>query len=219
MQFKTKIEEKAYFRQMLNRYEPGQRVNPNDYRDLLELLQKHSECKQKTGCGIVDFSVMIAPQGSKCFQIIRSDSSKTDFSYLHCIRGRAKDIKQQVHAAFRQVIHKDIQNFKNKAFDNYYLTATCAVTGELLSRNEAHVDHAVPVTFEYIVNNFIDDFNLEYKDIEIAADEDNQTFTHIVDKALAEKFREYHNKIAVLRIVKDKVNLSTLKKESCLNDK
>lgn len=213
MIFKTKSAETKYFRAMLGKYNIGQRINDEDYKDLVILLQKHDDCKRKTGCGITAFSVVMTKQGTKCFNIIRPDCSSTEFSYLHCIRNLPLTKKTEVIKSFREIVFDDIQEFKNNAFA-WVDKIKCGVTGELISRNQAHVDHAVPATFQYIVDCFMDDRKLEYKDIEIVAPADNQTFTRLIDDKLAGEFRAYHQRVCQLRIVKAEVNLGLLRKKN-----
>jgi Protein of unknown function (DUF3223) len=72
----------SFFRAMLYRYQPGQRVNDDDARHLRALLGE-----EKVGEVGDHFSVMWAEGGgTKCFCVIRGDGTRTDFSYRHCIR-------------------------------------------------------------------------------------------------------------------------------------
>jgi hypothetical protein len=207
--FKNKTQEKLYYQEILSRYNPDQRLNQQDFIDVLALLKKHTECKQKTGCGISDFSVTTATAGTKCFQIIRADGSRDHFSYLHCIRNKPKTKISEVRAAMREAVRKDIQEFKKKAFNGSDKIA-CTLTGELITWQQAHVDHALPVTFQYIADNFIEDFKLDYDIIEI--DKENKFIPVFKDAELKSKFRKYHNQCCQLRVIKDKVNLSLKKK-------
>lgn len=83
--FKNQKEATAYFKAMLNRYRPGQRVSDEDGADLAALLKRHSEHQEKVGIGIAHFEVMSAEFGTKCFRIVRVDGTGEDFSYRHCI--------------------------------------------------------------------------------------------------------------------------------------
>lgn len=105
--FKTQGEATAYFKDMLNRYSPGERVTDEDGLDLAALLERHTEYVEKVGCGIHCFEVMMTEHGTQCFRIVRNDGTGTDFSYPHCIRGRAPSRKQEVSQAFRRVVRFD----------------------------------------------------------------------------------------------------------------
>jgi hypothetical protein len=83
--FQKKGDASDYFKAMLNRYRPGERVSSSDSEDLSALLIFHDEYSEKVGIGIDHFEVMKAEYNTKCFCIVRSDGSHIDFSYVHCI--------------------------------------------------------------------------------------------------------------------------------------
>lgn len=72
-----------FFKLMLNRYRPKERVSNEDSLDLAALLERHSEYAAKVGCGVSHFEVMLTEHGTQCFRIVRIDGSGTDFSYPH----------------------------------------------------------------------------------------------------------------------------------------
>lgn len=78
----------AFFKLMLNRYSPGERVSEEDGVHLAALLERHTEAAEKTGCGVSHFEVVMSEHGTQCFRVVRTDGTGTDFSYLHCISGR-----------------------------------------------------------------------------------------------------------------------------------
>src|SRR4051812_4330518 len=85
--FANQKEAAAYFRAMLNRYRPKQRISDEDAADLAALVRRHSEHEEKVGVGIDHFEVMSAEFGTQCFRLVRSDGTGVDFSYPHCITG------------------------------------------------------------------------------------------------------------------------------------
>lgn len=87
--FENQTKAKDYFKEMLNRYSVGDRVNSQDEADLRALLQRHNEVSDKIGSGISHFEVMRAQFNTQCFCIARIDGSKIDFSYQRCIDKRA----------------------------------------------------------------------------------------------------------------------------------
>jgi len=78
----------SHFRAVLNRYKPGDRVSDADAADLSALLKHHTEYAAKVGPGIDHFRVMSNLHGTQSFEIVRTDGSRDDFSYLHCITPR-----------------------------------------------------------------------------------------------------------------------------------
>lgn len=74
----------AYMRNMLNRYDIGDRVNITDAEFLLSALSLHPEASAKIGGGVTHFSVRSADFGTKCFWVNRRDGSTEKFSYKNC---------------------------------------------------------------------------------------------------------------------------------------
>ena len=53
----------------------------------------HPEAGDKIGPGVDSFSVERAPGrsfGTRCFWVTRSDGTRTEFSYLTCLSGKAR---------------------------------------------------------------------------------------------------------------------------------
>ncbi|WP_424140918.1 DCL family protein [Roseomonas chloroacetimidivorans] len=86
--FANQKEATAFFKAMLNRYRPKQRISDADAADLAALLKRHSEYHAKVGIGVDHFEVMRAEYGTQCFRLVRVDGTGEDFSYPHCIAGR-----------------------------------------------------------------------------------------------------------------------------------
>lgn len=85
IEFKNQSLALEFFRAMLNRYIPGERVVPEDAMHLAGLLQRHPDYASKVGTGIDHFGVMPGDYGSQCFCIIRTDGSREDFSYIRSV--------------------------------------------------------------------------------------------------------------------------------------
>jgi hypothetical protein len=204
-----------FFRAMLNRYKPDERVNDADALDLAALLERHPEYKTKVGKGIDHFEVMMTVHGSQCFCVARVDDSKTDFSFMQAVAGRAPSRKQEVSAAFRWAIRIDLY----KARDTFLAAhkdadglVTCAVTGERIVRDDGHMDHRPPMTFEVIVITFLAGRGLSIDDVPITAGQDNQVVPELTDAGLQAAFIAFHASVAKLDFVKKTVNLSQASK-------
>jgi hypothetical protein len=209
--FNTQAEAIAFFKKMLNRYKPRERVTADDCSDISALLMRHHEYATKVGVGVDHFEVMMTEHGSQCFRIVRVDGTGTDFSYLTCIRGQAPTVKQEVSQAFRQVVKFDLY----KARDEFFAThkdkdglIACAATGERISRDDAHMDHRAPMTFEVLVTTFLCSKGMTWDDVPITTGQDNQVSAELTDNELREAFRAYHNRTARLDYVKNTVNLA-----------
>ena len=201
----------AFFRKMLNRYRPGDRVSEEDGLDVAALLERHTEYVAKVGCGVDHFEIVMTEHGTQCFRIVRVNGTGTDFSYPHCISQRAPSRKQEVSAAFRQAVKFDLY----KARDAFFAThkdgegcVTCAVSGERIRQDQAHMDHRPPMTFEVIVTTFLAHRGLSLDDVPLTTGQDDQVSPTITDEVMCEAFRGYHAKVARLDLVKDTINLA-----------
>lgn len=88
MYFERRGDAKAYLKQMLNKYEVGDRVSANDEIMLRAALAHHPEAVTKIGCGISSFSVRSADFGSQCFWVNRIDGTTEKFSITACIHSK-----------------------------------------------------------------------------------------------------------------------------------
>ncbi len=209
--FATQALATEFFKAMLRRYAPGERVSDADHLDLAALLERHDEYKQKIGCGLDHFTVMMTEYGTPCFRIVRTDGSGTDFSYRHCVRGRPPSRKQEVTHAFRRTVRFDLYAARDKFFAEHKDSnglVICAATRERIRLDEAHMDHRPPMTFEVIVTAFLEARGLSLDDVTISSGQDEQVAPEILDADLAEAFRTFHKHIARLDIVKRSINLA-----------
>jgi hypothetical protein len=209
--FGSQKEATEFFRAMLRSYKPGDRVNDTDTLHLAALLERHSEYVQKVGCGLDHFSVVMTEHGTPCFTLLRRDGTGTEFSYLHCITQRPPSRKQEVSSAFRWIVRLDLFKKRDEFFAEFADAAgcvPCAETGERIAKPEAHMDHRAPMTFEVIVLTFLAGRGMAYVDVPLTEGQDNQTTAEITDPVLREEFRRYHAKIALLDLVRNKVNLA-----------
>ncbi len=86
--FEKKGDARAFFKEMLNRYRPGDRVSDADALDLRALLKRYTEYEAKLGRGIDHFEIVtqfVDGITTQCFEIVRADGTRDDFSYGHCI--------------------------------------------------------------------------------------------------------------------------------------
>jgi hypothetical protein len=209
--FATQSEAKEFFKEMLNRYRPGDTVEEGDSLDLAAVLERHPEYAQKLGCGIERFEVMMTDHCTQCFRIIREDGTETDVSYLSCVTGKPPTQKQEVSKAFRRVVRVDLFRARDRFFAEHKDAnglVVCAETGERIRRDDGHMDHRAPMTFEVIVMTFLSGQGLAIEAVPISYGRDEQVDPEIADKALADKFRRYHAGLAKLDFVKSDVHLS-----------
>lgn len=85
MHFAKRGDAVAYLKEMLHRYDVGDRVSANDAVILQAALERHPNAKEKIGCGITHFSVRSAEFNSKCFWVNRPDGTTEKFSITSSI--------------------------------------------------------------------------------------------------------------------------------------
>ena len=177
----------------------------------MALLERHTEYAAKVGCGVSHFEIFLTPHSTQCFRIVRVDGTGTDFFYPHCISQRAPSRKQDVSQAFRQAVRFDLYKARDAFFaahsDGDGLVA-CAVTAERIGRDQAHMDHRPPMTFEVIVTTFLAGRGLSLDDVPLTIGQDDQGSPEVTDEALREAFRAYHRDVARLDFVKIAINLA-----------
>lgn len=87
LHFERRGDAVKYLKEMLRRYELGDRVNSGDSEILMAVLKHHPNGLSKIGCGIAHFSVRSADYGTKCFWVNRTDGTTEKFSITGAIIG------------------------------------------------------------------------------------------------------------------------------------
>lgn len=201
----------TFFKTMLNRYRPNERVSDEDGLDVAALLERHTEYAAKVGCGVDYFEVVMTEHGTQCFRIVRTDGTGTEFSYPHCITQRPPSRKQEVSQAFRRAVRFELYKARDAFFASHTGPdglVTCAITGDRIARDQAHMDHRPPMTFEVIVTTFLCGRGLSLDDVPLTTGQDDQVSPEVTDEDLREAFRTFHASVARLDFVKDTINLA-----------
>lgn len=84
LSFASKGDANEFFKNMLYRYDLGDKVSADDAEHLSNLLVTHPEAEDKVGVGIESFSVRTADYGTRCFWINRTDGTTEKFSFKAC---------------------------------------------------------------------------------------------------------------------------------------
>jgi len=88
--YPSKAAAKDAVRELIGKYSFNEKLNNDDKLYCLELFKRHSEYKDKTGCGIKDIEVKRDEYGHKYFHLFRVDGSDEDISWVHCISPKKK---------------------------------------------------------------------------------------------------------------------------------
>jgi Protein of unknown function (DUF3223) len=145
----TKAEQQKRGSAILATYSIGAAVTGPDFDFLLSLLHRHPRAAEKIGCGVHAIRVRTVTTArfgpGRCFEVEHTDGKRMDFSYLKCINVR--NWKTDVASAFREAITDQVYECRDNGFAGKQ-QIVCPITGDLISRDDAHVDHAAPRTFD-----------------------------------------------------------------------
>lgn len=180
-------------------------VSALDHDFLLDLLRLHPESESKIGCGVRRFFIHSDGFGGACFWLERTDSSRTDWSFLSCLKPPTHE--QQVRSAMRRAIADQAIAFVAAAFAGRD-AVPCEITGAPVTRADAHVDHRPPRTFLCLVTWFLGQQGLAYADVGVMPTTDGSTATELSDPALIAAWKAWHKTHATLQITSSKANLS-----------
>ena len=85
--FDTQAAAVAFIQEVLYRHPLLEPITGDDHAFLLDLLKKHPRAAEKAGAGVKHFTVENAKGGTRCFYVTRVDDSRSDFSFMKCLRG------------------------------------------------------------------------------------------------------------------------------------
>jgi hypothetical protein len=204
LSFARKGDAAEHFRTILYRRDPGVALSEPDATHVYWLLERHPEAVAKIGAGVKEFSTRKAMYNTRCFEVRRIDGTATDFSVKPCLDGKAPSILAETLRALRTEVVEEIKQMKWQFFrasTHPDGKVACALTGQLLSLEEAMIDHAPPETFKALAERFLDDNRIVLSEALLTPAKDNQYTPHLADRDLAEKWREFYRANAAPRIV------------------
>lgn len=191
-------------RAILNRYLPGDVLDQADTDFMYDVIQMHPNAEEKIGCGIRGFGVQRNPKyGQSEFILIRKDSTQTDFSYNKCLCPPTQ--LGRFLQACRQSIGDGIIGFRDLYFRSTS-NPVCELTGECLTPQTAHVDHAPPHTFRWIAETFMQKYRIDVSRVELKSGGDNSCTVYL-PKDIEELWIAYHWQLAKLRVISASENM------------
>lgn len=211
-EFKNKEEIKKYVRSIVDSYTDNTWLNPEDFNFIMEIIKLHDEAESKIGPGIAGIWIKKNyPYMTRGFWITRTDGTITDFSWVKCIDKPKDHKKRDFYAACRTSVKQQIIDFREEAFkDNNKII--CPLSGEVLTKYHCHIDHIYPDTFENIVKNFIEEYNLNIDSVKVEPTKDGEIETKFKYNNISELFYNYHMEKAKLRVISKQANLRISKK-------
>ena len=181
----------AKARQILAEIPIGQLLMGADRAFAVGLLEHHPNRIQKVGPGLAEVYISTSPDdipgNHPCFWLIRTDGSRTDFSFRRCLGTKNKSAlkRSDVIIAMRHAIRAQIRRVESPGH---------------------HVDHVIP--FAELAEAFWLASGIGWAVIELAPAGDNTAVRQFADPELAMRWAEFHDLLAVLRVVPAEVNLT-----------
>ncbi len=85
-EFPTKSALTKYIRELIARYPVGFSVEGKDKSFCLALFAFHPDVTSKLGSGVRGVEVRLDDYGNRHFQLLRSDGTEDDISWVYCVR-------------------------------------------------------------------------------------------------------------------------------------
>ena len=199
----TKEERKKMCSTILNSYNKGDKLDELDSAIMLHEFRNHIAWEEKKGPGVKYIYVGNGKYNGKCFYIKRTDDTSIDISYPKCISNPNK--YSAIKQAGRNTITNLIYNFKA---DNVIFNETlCSVTGEVLTKENASIDH-YDMTFDDMIMIWI-----EKKGVDVIFNDLDHSGLGVFFKSdtIKNDFLDFHNTNCKLRAVTMNANLTICK--------
>lgn len=210
--FNTKKDAIKYFKEMLWGGQAGVPIGEPGHTDLCHLLERHPEFKTKRGTGVHHFSVHDTLFKAREFEIVRHDGSIDGFSFYKCLEPPAS-VQRQIIDALRaevcdEILAKKEEYFREHGDDSGKIA--CALTGELITLDECHADHAGPYYFATLATLFIAARGRDFPQSATILTEwpDDPHRQRLANRGLAEDWRRFHHLHAHIRLVSRTENMA-----------
>jgi len=197
----TNKEKTERCRSVLYKYK-GKVEDLEDIEFLYSIFECHAQWDKKKGCGVDYFYTGKSEYGNSCFFIMRTDGSTTDISFTSAIK--EPSIRSKVFKACRTSIEPEITKFRGRAV--IYGKTKCALTGEVLTPQNTHIDH-YDLTFIELFDKWLKFTDLETAYSLVTEAKDNECKTYFTNQQIIDDFVRFHNDNTHLRAITKDANL------------
>jgi hypothetical protein len=213
--FRTKKAAEAHIQEILHRATVDEPLAVAETAVMLALLESHPDRGAKIGVGVA--SIHVRPDSewgtTRHFVIVRTDGTFTDFSFKKCLTPASP--LQLFKQACRHTVADQVTQFRNGVLDaTSGAVLMCPILEVPIGREEIHVDHAPPWTFDSLVLKFIEQEQIDVQAICVTGFGDNEIRKDFQDSAIRERWQEFHRLNARLRLVSKKANLSDIRRSA-----
>ncbi|WP_327740464.1 DCL family protein (plasmid) [Streptomyces nojiriensis] len=195
--YPTKGKAQEAVRAVLHGYPVHRTVDdPEHHLLLLDLLDMHPYAEDKIGPGVEAFAIAPPPRGPHpCFQVIRTDGTRIDFSYQDCLKPRT--YRQQV----LNVMGDEIRQTKTDYFEARRAGGTLLsdFSGQPLDGTNTAVSYFRGPSFNEIAEEFADSLG-GWEAIELTSSAE-KGLGRFVDRDLAERWFIHHQDRAVFGLL------------------
>lgn len=208
-EFRTKNDIKSRCRKILQATPDGQFVSGDEHSFLVDLFQHHEEWQEKAGNCNIEITTRRTAQGSRCFVIVRADTSKIDISFDHAVtkipttrsqRRQQQYLKDYKNAA-RTAIKEQVSSFRRQALAG---SPKCPIARTILTSGNSEVDHIAPLTFDKLLHDFTKANGIDPSSVVIGSIDG--TIAYFVDEELSANWASYHKERAQLRLISKEKN-------------
>jgi len=200
--FDTQKDLVSHVQAILRHYKAPAQLCDDDAAFMGDLLQRHPNAEIKIGCGVQSIWVRRNGAFGQGFYVDRIDGTSTDFSYKQCIRPFTHASKAKF--AFRRAIDDQVLAVKYAAFATGN-TITCPETGEPITWETAHVDHAAPWTFAVLLTEYCELRGIDLNAIELF--ESKSGIGKLLPPAIEADWAIWHDQRATLRVISAEANI------------
>lgn len=180
------------------------RLAPADAAVVMDALAYHPDAATRFDRPAVAVEVRLnPPYMSPGMWLVYADGSSESFSVNAIFTANGTNKRQLVRKALRAEIDDQVQAVRAA----HVWPVRCPLTGVLVERHEAHVDHAHPATFTALAEGWLTANGLTADAVATTRDPSAPTKTVLADRELAASWRAYHATHATLRVVSASANL------------
>lgn len=187
----------------------GDDLTLENTRYMVSLLQTyHPTAEQKLGVGVCRMWLERTPYNNTCFFLERIDGTTTDFSYTKCLKQPSE--RQVFDHAARAAVADQVIAFKCRTLAQG--PQICPYTGDALDAT-CHVDHVAPRTFQALLDQFLRETGVDWRQVKIQASRDGNMTREFDDVAFKDRWAQWHAAHADLRLLSRTGNLSHAKRQ------
>lgn len=216
--FESKSAAVSFFRSILDKYGNGTQLNEADFKHVIALAREKWDPEASASAEAVIVDVHPFHAQTRCFHIVIGGYCHL-FSYLVCINGSPSNLSIFSRAC-RQAVAPRLREYKKAVFKSR--PVRCALTSEVIEWEDCQIDHKAPLTFSVIVKSFIVATKQDLNAIQYTFD---RFVNEFADDQLVNQFREFHEQMAVLRVLSKNSNrrlsssarITPTKKDTALN--